>query len=121
VWAGQVRGKPRSWRAQLILDSEPVDAGSFQLQASPNPTSQRLPLVAVALGGDGGNVVYVNGAADAEKAALQIYDALGADADISGDDAVGALRELVVKTVHPGYSLERVLARGVAFHYGTCR
>jgi hypothetical protein len=118
VWAGQVRGKPRSWRAQLILDSEPVDAGSFQLQASPNPTSQRLPLVAVALGGDGGNVVYVNGAADAEKAALQIYDALGADADISGDDAVGALRELVVKTVHPGYSLERVLARGVAFHYG---
>ncbi len=118
VWVGQVRGKPRDWLAQLILDSEPVDAGDFQLQASPNPTSQRLPLVAVALGGAGGNVVYVNGAADAEKAALQIHDALGAEADISGDEAVAALRELVQKTVHPGYSLERVLGRGVAFHYG---
>ncbi len=118
VWAVQVRGKPRRWRAQLVLGSEPVDAGSFELQASPNPTSQRLPLVAVALGGQGGNVVYVNGAADAEKAALQIHEALGAGADMSDDPAVAALRELVQKTVHPGYSLERVLARSVAFHYG---
>lgn len=118
VWAEQVKGKPRRWRAKLVQSGEEQDAGGFELQASPNPTSQRLPLVAVALGTAGGNVVYVNGAADAEKAALQIHDALGESADISADEAIVALRELVAKTVHPNYSLERVLTRGIAFHYG---
>jgi hypothetical protein len=118
VWADQVRGKPRRWDAQLVTGSLSVLAGSFEIQARPDPTSQRLPLVAVALGRDGGNVIYVNGAADAEKAALQIHDALGDTADISGESRVAALRELVQKTVHPSYSLEKVLTRGVAFHYG---
>jgi hypothetical protein len=118
VWADQVRGRPRRWVTRLVTSSEPVLAGSFELQARPDPRSQRLPLVAVALGGEGGNVIYANGAAEAEKAALQIHDALGETADMSAEPRVAALRELVQKTIHPSYSLERVLRRGVAFHYG---
>jgi hypothetical protein len=60
----------------------------------------------------------VNRPSDAEKAALQIFDALGPDADISSAASVVALRELVEKTVHRNYALRTALSRGVAFHYG---
>jgi hypothetical protein len=119
IWADQVPGKPTRWTLRLVLDGEPADVGHLDLPSRPHPDSQRLPLVAVTLGAaGGGNVVYVNGAADAEKTARQIYDALGTDHDISNDSSVAALRDLVEKTIHSQYALATVLRRGVAFHYG---
>jgi hypothetical protein len=119
LWADQVRSRPTRWSLQIVIDGQPVDVGGFDLPARPQPDSQRLPLVAVALGrSGGGNVVYVNGAADAEKAARQIYDALGPEADVSQDEGVAELRELVQRTIHAQYALATVLRRGVAFHYG---
>lgn len=76
-------------------------------------------MVAVALGGtESGNVVYVNGAGAAEKAALQIHDALGEACDVTDHAEIAELRELVQKTIHKDYALATVLERGVAFHYG---
>lgn len=119
LWADQVPYHPQQWRLRLVLDGEPSPVGGFALPARPQPASQRLPLVAVALGRDsGGNVVYVNGAADAEKAAKQIYEALGEEADGSEDESIADLRELVQRTIHAQYALASVLRRGVAFHYG---
>lgn len=119
LWADQVPRRPTRWRLRVVLDGEPTVVGEFDLPARPQPDSQRLPLVAVALGRlEGGNVVYVNGAADAEKAARQIYDALGPQADIARDGDIANLRELVERTVHTQYALTTVLQRGVAFHYG---
>ncbi|WP_293781606.1 DEAD/DEAH box helicase [uncultured Aeromicrobium sp.] len=117
--ANQVRYRPREWTLSLSVDGELDVCGTFVLPARPTPASKRLPLVAVTLGGmRSGNVVYVNGAADAEKAAKQVYEALGPEADISEDEDIAALRELAVTAVHPQYALEEVLRRGVAFHYG---
>lgn len=119
LWADQIPYHPQQWRLQLVLDGEPTPVGDFELPARPQPDSQRLPLVAVALGrASGGNVVYVNGAADAEKASQQIFDALGPDADISQDQGITDLRELVQRTIHTQYALATVLQRGIAFHYG---
>ena len=119
LWADQIPYRPTRWKLRLVLDGEPSDVGEFGLPARPHPDSQRLPLVAVALGqSGGGNVVYVNGAADAEKAARQIHDAVGAEADISADEGIADLRELVQRTIHTQYALATVLQRGVAFHYG---
>jgi hypothetical protein len=119
LWADQVAYRPTLWNLRLVLDGQPSDVGEFDLPARPQPDSKRLPLVAVALGeSGGGNVVYVNGAADAEKAARQVYDALGADADVSGDEGIADLRELVQRTIHAQYALATVLQRGIAFHYG---
>jgi hypothetical protein len=76
-------------------------------------------LVAAALGGvKPGNIVYVNGAADAEKVALQIYETLGESADIASAPEITALKNLVTHTIHPRYALASVLDRGIAFHYG---
>lgn len=118
LWADQVKYKPTRWTLKVVLDGEPSPVGEFDLSARPQPDSQTLPLVAVALGQLGaGNVVYVNRASDAEKAASQIYDALGPDADTT-DQGIVDLRELVQRTIHSQYALATVLQRGVAFHYG---
>jgi hypothetical protein len=119
LWADQIPQQPREWRLRLVSGDRALTVGRFTLQARPQPVSQRLPLVAVALGGmSQGNVVYVNRPSDAEKAAQQIFDALGPVADLSHEARIGNLRELVERTVHRDYALAGVLARGVAFHYG---
>jgi hypothetical protein len=119
LWANQVPRKPKTWTIKQVSDGEAAEIGTFELPARPSPESKRLTLVAVALGGtEPGNVVYVNGAGAAEKAALQIHDALGEICDISDRPEIAELRELVQKTIHRDYALATALERGVAFHYG---
>ena len=118
LYANQVKGHPKSWVLDLVLPSGVSRVGGFELQDRAHPDSKRLPFVAVALGAGGGNLVYADGAAAAEKAARLIYDALGPTADLSDDPDVVALIELVERTVSPRYALAQTLRRGVAFHYG---
>ncbi len=119
IWTSQEIGRPSHWNLELLLDSTPIFIGSFVLPASPSPESKRLPFVAFSLGNHhGGNVVYVNGAAEAEKVAMQLYDLVEAQNDLSTDDEISALIELIRRIVHPKYSLANVLQRGIAFHYG---
>ncbi len=119
LWVDQVPRHPKEWEVRAISEQEPRLVGTFQLRDRPQPVSQRVPLIAATLAGASqGNVIYVNGAADAEKAAMQVAEALGPSADISTDERIRSLRELVEKTVHRHYALTTVLARGVAFHYG---
>jgi hypothetical protein len=119
IHATQVPRQPKKWTLSLVLDGTPEGIGEFELTARPQPPSKRLPLVAIALGSHhSGNVVYANGAADAERTAGQIFEALGPDFDISTQPAILDLVELIEKTVHPQYRLATYLKRGVAFHYG---
>lgn len=117
LWANQVRGRPTRWTLDLIDETDARRLGEFDLPARPTPDSKRLPYVAIALTGESGSsVVYANGAADAEKMAAQIADALPQPAALSPD--ITALIELSEHTVHRQYALGSVLRRGVAFHYG---
>lgn len=118
LWANQVPGRTTKWELSVLNAEENIPIGSFELEARPSPVSKRLPYVSVALGKYGGNVVYVDGASDAEKAAYQIYEALGPTHQIEGNTEVALLQELVRTAVHSQYSLSVVLGRGVAFHYG---
>lgn len=117
LYANQVRGNRRRWELELLLGEAPMRLGHLEIPTAPPRDSDRLPLVAVTLArGGGGNVVYANTAAEAEKIAASIADAL--DSDVSDDPDVDALVELVEKTISPRYKLAEVLRRGVAFHYG---
>jgi hypothetical protein len=109
---------PDSWTVELVTGGEPKRVGSVKPAVRPK-RGQRLALIAAALGGvQPGNVVYVNGAADAEKTASQIAGALQGKVDLAEHPGILALGELVTKTVHRDYKLNAVLANGVAFHYG---
>jgi len=119
IWVSQVSRNPMAWNVELILDTEPVPIGQIQLPSRPSPDSKRLPFVAFALGNRvGGNIIYVNGAADAEKVAKQVFDLLGNGAMLPTDREIQDLIDLIKKTVHRRYALAGVLLRGVAFHYG---
>ncbi|MBN2266886.1 MAG: DEAD/DEAH box helicase [Candidatus Babeliaceae bacterium] len=119
IWVSQVFGRPQIWSVELILEENLVEIGRIQLPSSPSPSSKRLPFVAFSLGNpEGGNVIYVNGAADAEKRAKQLYDLIGDDSESFKDKEINDLIELIQKTIHRNYSLGYVLRRGIAFHYG---
>lgn len=119
IWVSQVYGQPTKWNVELILDSEPKSVGTINLPARPAPDSKRLSFVSYVLGSaEGGNVIYVNGAADAEKTAKQYYDILDEDEDLKSDKEIVDLIDLIKKTIHSKYFLSKVLEKGVAFHYG---
>lgn len=118
IWATQVPRKPKLWEICLCLPEELIGLGELQLQFNPT-TSKRLPFVAQALSpSGGGNLLYVDGAADAENTAQLLFDLVGSSADVTGDADIVALIELVKNAIHDQYSLARVLQRGIAFHYG---
>jgi hypothetical protein len=117
LWVDPAPGGGR-WSVELIVDGTPREVGTIPLPTNTG-AGRRLPMVAVVLGGDTtGNVVYVNGAADAEKVAEVIASQLGDQVDLTADEDIVALQELVAKTIHREYRLGPVLSRGVAFHYG---
>lgn len=111
-----VLGRPSRRRVALINDGQPIHVGYFELARRPTRVPMRLAYVAYTLGiGSGGNIVYVNGADEAEKVAHNIADL---SPDYEKDSDISALQELIRTAVHPKYSLIQVLESKVAFHYG---
>lgn len=119
LWANPHPGNSRRWEIQLLTGSEPRNVGYVELAGRTTQIKTRLPLVALAIGGSsGGNVVYVNGAAEAEETAIQIASGLSASEVLASDPEIVALQTLIAETIHGEYRLGAVLAKGVAFHYG---
>lgn len=117
IWASQMPRKPKEWKLSLCTANEVIDVGTFTLENSPTPTTKRLPFVAYTLSkGKPGNIIYENGAASAEKTAQQLFDCVAEEEAV--DSEILALIELCEKTIHPKFLLNRVLTRGIAFHYG---
>jgi hypothetical protein len=117
LWVSQVWGQPKLWKVELSLKEKPIEIGTVGLPNSPAPESKRLTFVAHAMAHKGGNLVYVNGAAAAEKAAAQLFDLADGEQDMKSNE-IADLIELIKKTIHKDYALATVLSRGIAFHYG---
>lgn len=118
IYVSQVKGKPLQWSVDLCTQDDVLNLGGITLPFRPTQESKRLLFVATMLADSaGGNLIYSNRAADAEKAAQVLYDVLPDDYLKISDD-VKELIELVKKTVHAQYALVRVLKKKIAFHYG---
>lgn len=115
IWVRQRRGI--KWNLELCYNEEIIPINDITLESTPSPDSQRLPMIAYTLGQDGGNILYVNGASDAEKAAEQICDLIGFDNQVS-DQRLSDLIELCQKVIHREYKLIECLKYAVGFHYG---
>jgi superfamily II DNA/RNA helicase len=82
-----------------------------------HPLASRVEMlvhVAAKLGQRHANIVYANGAADAEKIAMQLAD-LFSEGEPTAE--LTALSDLAHEVVHPNYVLGECIKRGVAFHY----
>jgi len=116
LWVNCINEKDRIWNMQLCLGEETFELGKFQTEYRATSTSKRLPFVAHALSDpNGGNLIYANGAAEAEKNARILYDLQLKDAE---DERLDELIKLVKKTIHVQYDLVTALKRRIAFHYG---
>ncbi|NPC50366.1 DEAD/DEAH box helicase [Corallococcus sp. AB032C] len=118
-WATQRPQKPKVWDVLLCAPNKGIPLGEVTLKSKPGNDSKRLSFVAHAISGTShGNIVYVNGAAEAEKIAAQLFDLIGADVEGESAKELQALIELAQHVVHKKFALATCLRRGVAFHYG---
>ncbi|MGM9471720.1 DEAD/DEAH box helicase [Pseudarthrobacter sp. YS3] len=116
IYVNQVPRKPRQYSLRNRYRGEEQAIGVVELGDVPS-TGKRLPRLAHALGGEGGNLIYANGAADAESYAREIYNLLGSQVE-NGSTELADLSEFIRETVHEKYLLASYVLRGVAFHYG---
>lgn len=106
----------KQWELSFCNEGNIQILGNFFLQQRCSSVMKRLAFVAYALASEmGGNLIYANGAADAEKIANILYDM---EREYENDKEINELVELIEKTVHRLYGLRTVLKRRVAFHYG---
>jgi hypothetical protein len=119
LWAQQQPRRSDHWTLHLMDEFQQELLGEFQLPSKPSPPGKRLPFVAYALGEkSGGNLLYANTAAMAEKMAMQLYD-LRSGQQCNPSQGILDLIDLVKRTVHDKYSLATVLEREIGFHYGS--
>jgi DEAD/DEAH box helicase len=92
----------------------PIAVASLQLDQTIAGHTDKLVHVAARLGLGQSNIVYANGAAEAEKIAIQLAD-LFSSREPTAEQL--ALSELAREAVHPNYVLAECVNRGIAFHY----
>ncbi|QXH95911.1 DEAD/DEAH box helicase [Pseudomonas ogarae] len=77
--------------------------------------TDQLVQISTRLGKGSINIIYANGADEAERIAIKLRKALGRTKITS---ARAALAELANESVHSAYEMAECLKKGVAFHYG---
>ncbi|RZK12029.1 MAG: DEAD/DEAH box helicase [Flavobacterium sp.] len=117
IYCTQVPRKSSLWELNLSLVDKVIKLGTLQMTDRPTSELKKMAFMSVAFSGNStGNIIYCNGAAQAEDIALVLYDKLSGEPPAS--QRVKLLIDLVKKTVHSDYRLAKVLERKVAFHYG---
>lgn len=74
----------------------------------------KLVHISATLGHGQSNIIYANGAAEAENIAILLMDLF---IDRPDNASLLALSELAKETVHPNYILVECVKKGIAFHY----
>lgn len=121
LFTSQKRGAPDIWNVSFVADEKDIEIGSVKLPFRATSPAKRLSTVAFALRSPaGGNLVYANGAMDAEKFAQHLSDGFVSQgiASLEHEPRIAELIKLVRKTIHKNYLLVHTLKHGVAFHYG---
>lgn len=80
-----------------------------------NLRTDQLVQISIRLGKGSVNIIYANGADEAERIAIKLRKSLGRT---KTTPARAALAELANESVHVAYEMADCLKKGVAFHYG---
>lgn len=116
ILAEQIHGYPDSYKLELMMGEERKHVGEISVKHRPSKGNV-LAYLAHRLGDTlGGNLVYVNGASEAERLSQVLYDLRGSDYE--PDKEILEFVKLIEKVIHPKYVLGKVLKKGIAFHYG---
>jgi hypothetical protein len=119
-WVTPIPRRRARWKIVLVRQGQVRDVGEFQLKGGPTGKIKKLAALAYHLGHtEGGNIVFANGAAEAENVALLLRGHVEAFPDQfkMGEDVLDLAR-LAKDTVHPSYPLAETLPYGIGIHYG---
>lgn len=118
-WVSQSGRRTTKWNIDLVNHEDKIFVGSVTTKRITHSAS-RLPILAYRIAENRkGNLLYVNGAAEAEKVAVQLKSLVLEDhPTFSPSKRILDLIKLIKKTIHPNYVLCDVLKAGIAFHYG---
>lgn len=115
-WVKESGNDAKTWSVELWQNNDKLEMGSLTFSSEPNTLRKRLTFSAYSLGKDSyGNIIYANGAADAEEIAILLYNMIGEDSE---DQELREASKLSQQAVHSKYRLSTVILRGIAFHYG---
>lgn len=116
LYVTQVPGNTKLWSISLCLPETVIVLGTVDLVDRPTTEKKKVVFLLNAIAGsDSGNIIYCNGAAEAENTALLLNNFLP---EAPENTEINSLIQLVKKTIHPNYALATVLEKRVAFHYG---
>lgn len=116
IFVKQVPRKTDLWNLSLCLSEGSINLGEVKLSDRPTTEKKKVVFLLNALSDDeGGNIVYCNGAAEAEETAKLLSSTIGEE-ELSSN--IKDLIKLVKKTIHKKYALAETLEKRVAFHYG---
>ncbi|MCD8172169.1 MAG: DEAD/DEAH box helicase [Alistipes sp.] len=116
IYASQRPRKPKEWVLQICTTDKSIPIGILNLKDRPTSELHKIVLISERFSNtQNGNLIYCNGAAEAEKTANLLFDILEQQ---SNSPEIRELIKLVKHTVHPNYALAKVLQKGIAFHYG---
>lgn len=116
IYANQVVRKPQNWFLTFITEDLKLDLGEIELRARPTNERIKISLLSECISGNQtSNIIYANGAAEAEKIALILFELLPEE-ELSSN--INELIKLSKKAIHSQYRLASTLRKRIAFHYG---
>ncbi|WP_111884508.1 DEAD/DEAH box helicase [Acinetobacter sp. CFCC 11171] len=115
LWVEQDK-KQKKWDVYLNYFEEKNKLGNFLYKKNNTSGVKRLVEVAFNISNNSyGNIIYVNGAADAEKIAQELYQYI--NNSLFYED-IDELIDFAKSEVHQDFLLAKVLTKGIAYHYG---
>jgi len=115
IYTSQIPRKSKEWQLNICTINNSIPIGKLVLSDRPTTELHKIVHITERFSDESGSLIYSNGAAEAEKIALLLFDLLSTQTTHS---ELNELIILVKKTVHNEYALAKVLQKGIAFHYG---
>lgn len=116
LFVSQIPRKPQKYSVEIRLKDSQSHIGIIELENRPTGEYKLFAMIANKIGSRTGNIIYVNGAAYAEKIANVLYDI--EHLDLGSNEEILVLVDFCKKAIHKSYLLNKVLKKGIAFHYG---
>ena len=121
IYVSQQKGNSLKWNLELVTKTNSHNIGHILLSKDKRPTSEtkKVGYLAYELGSrKGGNIIYANGAAQAEDYAKIISQIYIENNIQNTSEKVKELIKLVRKSIHKDYVLSKLLINKISIHYG---
>lgn len=120
LWVTRIPRRSAMWKVELIQDNEPRFVGDLSISGKPTGKKKQLAALAFTLGqGTAGNIIFANGAAEAENIALLLREHFALNhTPPSNEPEIIDLVRLIRNSVHPSYPLVETLPYRIGVHYG---